>query len=959
MTFSVRSHTHWWGRAGLCLGLPVLALVLLQTDWLHRWDLLIYDGYIATWSRPPADDIVIVAIDEQSLRTLGRWPWSRHLHADLIRKLTEADARGIAMDIVFAEPDTADPTADSALQAALAASGRVVLPVLSEQTRTGGQLVETLPLAALTQAAAAIGHVDVELDPDGIARNIYLKAGLGSPYWSTLTLALLAVVDPSHWQALSGRRPTEVMAPSHYLWQRDYRVLIPFAGPPGHFQQFSYDSVLRGVVNPAAFHDKYVLVGATAGGMDDALPTPVSGLARPMSGVEFNANVLDALKRGLLLQRLGDPWSLLLTLALLLLTLALYALFPPRWTLLLAALALLVTLAIDLVLLHGFHRWFPPAVALLTQSLSYPLWSWERLRDAVRSLFEKEKLAEATLHSIGDAVIVTDTQGVVEYLNPVAETMLGGSFADLRGQPLGAIFRTGDDRGSDSPVNLVALCLEKGRSVGLSEPKVLVNSQGREYAVRASAVPLRDQKGQVSGVVVALTDTTETHRLGQQMAYQATHDALTELPNMNLLRDRLGHAIARARHNDGGVALLHVDLDHFKKVNEGLGRAAGDTLLKVVASRLRDCANKEDTLARAGADEFIYLLEDTRVLERGGDLARAILQCFETPFQAEGHDYFLTASIGICFFPKDGVDAETLLKNADTAMQRAKEKGRDNFQIYAHDMHVRALERLTLEQELRYAIERNQLELHYQPQVSVREGRVVGVEALLRWHHPRHGRVSPMIFVPLAEESGLIEMIGEWALRTACVQAKAWQDQQLPALKMAVNMSARQFLRPTMVEDVGRILRETGLEPAYLELEITESLMMVDVESGITAMYALKAIGVGLSIDDFGTGYSSLNYLKRFPIDRLKIDKSFLIGIETNQDDLAITLAMIAMAHSMGLSVIAEGVENAAQLAFLRVHRCDEFQGYYFSTPVPAREIPALLKKHLEPSSSAPTDLLS
>lgn len=956
MTLFVRSLADRWGRVGLCLGLPIVAFVLLQTHWLHRWDLLIYDGYMATWSRPPADEIVIVAIDEQSLRELGRWPWSRHLHADLIRKLSMAGAKGIAMDIVFAEPDTNDSTADTALQAALAASGRVVLPVLSEQTRAGGQLVETLPLTALTQAAAGIGHVNVELDPDGIARGIYLKAGLGSPYWPTLTLALLTASDPTHWQILLGLRPMKPASPSHHIWQRDYRVLIPFAGPPGHFRQFSYEAVLRGAVNLTVFHNKYVLVGATAGGMDDALPTPVSGLARPMSGVEFNANVLDALKRGLLLQPLGDSWSLLLTETLLLLTLALYALFSPRWTWLLAGLVLLGTLAVELVLLHSFHRWFPPAVALLTQSLSYPLWSWKRLRDAVRSLFEKDRLAEATLHSIGDAIIVTDTQGAVEYLNPVAETMLGGSFADLRGKTLGAIFQTGDSHDGHSPVDLVALCLEKGRSVGLPEPNILVNSQGREYTVRASAVPLRDQKDRVSGVVVALADTTETYRLNQQMAYQATHDALTGLPNMALLRDRLGHTIIRARHEDGGVALLHVDLDHFKKVNEGLGRVAGDALLKAVADRLRNCANKEDTLARAGADEFIYLVEDVRVLERGGDLARMILQCLDNPFQIEGHDYFLTASIGISFFPKDGADAETLLKNADTAMQRAKEKGRDNFQIYAQDMHIRALERLTLEQELRYAIERNQLELYYQPQVSVSEGRAVGVEALLRWHHPRHGQVSPMVFIPLAEESGLIEMIGEWALRTACTQAKAWQDQQLPALTMAVNMSARQFLRPTMVEEVGRIMHETGLGSAYLELEITESLIMVDVESGINAMHALKAIGVKLSIDDFGTGYSSLNYLKRFPIDRLKIDKSFLIGIGTNQDDLAITLAMIAMAHSMGLDVVAEGVENAAQLAFLRAHHCDEFQGYYFSAPVPAREIPALLKKSLEPTDLAPAN---
>ena len=369
------------------------------------------------------------------------------------------------------------------------------------------------------------------------------------------------------------------------------------------------------------------------------------------------------------------------------------------------------------------------------------------------------------------------------------------------------------------------------------------------------------------------------------------------------------------------------------------------TVLREVVARLLVQGRKEDTLARVGGDEFVYLLEGFRQVEKVADLARRILQVLESPFRVVGHECFITASVGISLFPKDGKEAESLLKSAETAMYRAKDKGRDNFQIYAHDMHVRALERLKLEQYLRYALARQELELYYQPQVDLMEHRIVGVEALLRWQHPERGLVSPMEFVPLAEETGLIETIGEWALRAACQQAKVWQCQGLPALRVAVNMSPRQFLRSDMADIVARILFETGLEPQHLELEITESLLMKDVESGIATMHALKAIGVRLSIDDFGTGYSSLNYLKQFPIDQLKIDKSFLRGIETNRDDLAITLAVISMAHGMGLTVIAEGVENEMQLAFLRANRCDEIQGYHISRPVPAHEISALLQK--------------
>ncbi len=941
MTLLFRLRANGLRRIGLFLFLPVLAFLLLETDGLYRWDLLVYDWNLAAWSREAPDNIAIIAIDEQSLRELGRWPWSRRLHARLIRKLGAAGPKGIALSIVFGEPDTGDPAADEELAAALADTGRVVLPALGEQDRVGGQLIETLPIPALAKAAAGIGHVDVELDPDGIARSVYLRAGLGSPYWPTLALALLEAANPDARWALPDRRPTETNSSSPYLWRRDYRVLIPFAGPPGHFHHFSYGAVLRDAVSPASFRDKYVLIGATASGMDDALPTPVSGLARLMPGVEFNANVLDALQRDLTIRPLGAAWSLLLTQMLVLLPLALYAVFPPRWTLPLAGLALALTLAGSFALLNGARLWFPPAAALLVQGLSYPLWSWERLLHAVRSLFEKEELAQVTLHSIGDAVITTDAEGRVQYLNPVAETLLGDSSAVLRGRPLGALFRVADDR----DVDLVALCLEQGRLVRLPEPSMLVDRAGRELPVRVSAAPVRDQRGQVAGVVIALGDLSEARQLSARMVYQATHDALTDLPNLNLLRDRLKQAIARARRTHQNLALLFVGLDHFKKINEGLGHTAGDALLWAVATRLRGCGRKEDTIARVGGDEFICVLEGLHQEDRVVDFCNKLMKILQYPFQVESRECFVTASIGICLFPKDGEDVETLLKNADTALHRAKEMGRDNFHFYAQDMHDRALDRLMLEQDLRRALERGDLELHYQPQLDLRRHRIIGVEALLRWRHPERGRIPPMLFVPLAEESGLIEIIGEWVLRTACRQATAWQVEGLPALRMAVNMSPRQFLRPGLAGTVERILRETDLEPGYLDLEITESLLMKDVESAIATMHELKAIGVRLSIDDFGTGYSSLNYLKRFPIDQLKIDKSFLREIETSRDDLAITLAMIAMAHGMGLTVIAEGVENEVQLAFLRANDCDEIQGYHIGRPVPAHEIAALLQK--------------
>jgi len=942
-----RSYEHLFERIGLALMLVLLAFVLNQTDWLNRWNLLFYDWNLSHGSRVPAEDIVIVAIDEQSLRKLGRWPWPRHIHAELVRKLAASGAKAVALDIVFAEPDVAHPAADRDLASALADYGRAVLPVLNEQTRLNGPLIETLPIPALAKAAARLGHVDVELDPDSIARGIYLKAGLGSPRWSTLTLALLEMVDPSRWQTLPGQHNVPAGPVFSKSWQRDYHILIPFAGPSGHFQRVSYADVLQDCFASAAFYGKWVLVGVTAAGLGDALPTPVSGQAQPMPGVEFNANILDALLRGMLIQPLSDNSALLLTGILVLLPLVMCAVCPPRWTLPLSGLILLLTLVVSFGLLQILHRWFPPVAALVVQGLSCLLWMGWRWQQARHALLTEQERTQVALHSIDDAVIVTDVHGLVEYLNPRAESLLGCAQTALQGQPLGAIFHLANDSDGRYPLDLAALCLEQNQLSRLPENGVLVSRNGREYTVRASAAPIRDPQGQVLGAVVAFSDTTEACRLTEQMTYQATHDALTQLPNRHFLQGRLKRAIMHARRIRQSFAVLYVGLDHFKKVNDGLGHTAGDTLLRAAAARLLVCGRGEDTIARLSGDEFVIVLENLSQEEQAAVFARKILEALAPCFQIESHECFLTASVGISLFPKDGEDVETLLKNADIAMHRAKDGGRDMVEFYSQDMHIRALERLTLEQSLRYALVRQELEVHYQPQMDLRHGCIIGVEALLRWRHSQRGLISPIEFVPLAEETGLIEGIGEWVLRTACKQAKVWQQEGFPPLRMAVNLSPRQFWRPGIVEMIDRVLRETGLEPCYLDLEITEGLLMKDVEDSIAILHALKRMGIHLSIDDFGTGYSSLSYLKRFPIDQLKIDKSFVSDVTINQDNTSIAMAVIAMAHNMRLKVIAEGVENPAQLAFLQKYQCDEIQGYYLSRPAPAQQIRALLRGEL------------
>jgi diguanylate cyclase (GGDEF)-like protein/PAS domain S-box-containing protein len=431
-----------------------------------------------------------------------------------------------------------------------------------------------------------------------------------------------------------------------------------------------------------------------------------------------------------------------------------------------------------------------------------------------------------------------------------------------------------------------------------------------------------------------------------QLRFIATHDSLTDLPNRSLFNERLRHALHQGNRYSRGIAVMFIDMDRFKVVNDSLGHSAGDRLLQDSAKRLAECLRESDTVARLGGDEFVVMIENFTAPKDAIAVAQKVLASLARPFFVDGQEFLMSASIGISTFPDDGKDSETLLKNADIAMYRAKDQGRNNYQFYSAQMNKHTFERLAMESSLRRAVERNEFLLHYQPKLDLRTGAIAGVEALVRWQHPDWGMVSPAQFIPLAEETGLIVQIGEWVLKAACEQNKQWRDQGIPALRVAVNLSARQFAQKTLLSDVARIIAQSGLTPDCLELEITESLVMTNPEHATETLHKLKAMGINLSIDDFGTGYSSLAYLKRFPIDCVKIDRSFIKDIPTEPDDMAITKGVIALGHSLRLKVVAEGVETVEQQDFLRSNGCDEMQGYLFSKPLPVAEATALLKGH-------------
>ncbi len=468
--------------------------------------------------------------------------------------------------------------------------------------------------------------------------------------------------------------------------------------------------------------------------------------------------------------------------------------------------------------------------------------------------------------------------------------------------------------------------------------------------------PLFDDKGNFKGYRGTGAEITERKLSEQRIHHIAHHDVLTGLPNRALLRERLSQAIADADADGTPLWVLLIDLDRFKFVNDSLGHKAGDLLLKTVAARLQGGLRERDTVARLSGDEFVAILGQRQDEALSTEVVQRLMDKVAQPVSLEGKEFFVTCSIGVAVYPGAGGAGQNLIEQADIAMYSAKKLGRNTFALYAPEMNEAAQERMRIEGALRNALERDEFVLHYQPQLDLKSGEVVGIEALLRWQHPELGTVAPDRFIALAEETGLIVPIGAWVMRTACAQNKAWQDAGLGRLRIAVNLSARQFGEADLVAAIGAVLADTGLAPDCLELELTESLFMNDIGVAVSQLHAMKALGVQLSIDDFGTGYSSFSYLRRFPIDVLKIDRMFVNDIASDADDAAIVVSIIALAHNLKLRVIAEGVETEAQLDYLRLHGCDEMQGYYFSRPLPPEQLEQLLRqgKKLTPAPALP-----
>lgn len=532
-----------------------------------------------------------------------------------------------------------------------------------------------------------------------------------------------------------------------------------------------------------------------------------------------------------------------------------------------------------------------------------------------------------------DIVVITDPYGTIEYVNPAFEKISGYLSAEIVGKNTGLI-KSGMHE--DSFYKKLWKTIKEGDSFR----EVFINRKrnGDLYYEEKTITPLKDKKGKIQNYVSTGKDISDRIEIQDRLHHMATHDALTDLPNRLMVNDRLEHAIQKVERNDEKIAVIFIDLDRFKQVNDSLGHSSGDSLLKIIAVKLKSYLRKGDTLARFGGDEFIILIEDYNQIEDVMAVLQKMLKAVAEPVFISGYEISSSASIGVTIFPDDATNVDTLIKNADVAMYRAKDKGGNNFQFYTQDMSDHADERMELQHGLNHALERDEFILYYQPRINVQSGRVVGMEALLRWEHPTKGLLGPSIFIPVLEETSKIIDVGHWIFRKACAFKTVLERKNFGQLRVSVNLSARQFHDEALLQCIEDIRRKSNFDTSYLEVEITESLLIENVDTAVAILDRLHEAGIHIAIDDFGTGYSSMSYLKRFPIDLLKIDKSFVNDIPNDKDDVAIVRAIVALGETMGMNLVAEGVETEEQLQFFReVDRC-EIQGYYIGEPMPEEE---------------------
>ncbi len=923
------------------LALMLAAGALLLSGVIPRLDNLAADVFLALDQRAPDGSIVIVEIDGASLDRLGRWPWSRAVHAQFVERATLAGVAAIGFDIAFAEPDARDARGDRALAVAIARSGRVVLPMFFERDGKGGH-TESRPLPLLTSAAARLGNVDVDVDQDGIVRRISGRAMRDDAKPMAFAYALSLV---------SGFRKSDDAAERPGLkmrrWIRDDVLLVPFGSLNQGFHRISFWDVLSDQRAAEMLRDRKAIVGVTAPGLARTFMAQGAGGAHTMSGVELQARLLDAINHNALVRPVARFVDALVAILAGMVILAQFAFVrAPRWATGITGATILVSmLATTLLLLIG-RVWLSPVLPALLVAIGYIIWWWLHSRITARSLEHYRSRFEAAVQSSGDALVTIDAGGTVIDINHAAEALFSRTPIQASGAAFTSLLESGGGGAAARLVwRSVGQCVRTKRAVRPDENVVLERADSHR-SFRLSVIPIDESDRRTGGpyVMVVLNDVTRAEAMSESISYLATHDALTALPNRAAFMRGLEQAIVVTRGSGIELAVVVIELVGFTRIDHTLGPSVGDRLMQEAARRLEGHRLPSDLLGHWDRAGFGIVIQGGAGMTLTLDRVKAILASFSEPFMIDGRELVVSACAGVARFPSEGDDAESLVRKAGVALRRIRKGGGAPLDVYSEGNDWWGQGNLELQLDLGKAIERNELVLHYQPQIELASGRVVGFEALLRWHHPRLGLLAANRIVPVAEASDLIITVGKWVMDTAARQLAIWRALHAPHVTMSVNVSARQLLRADMPELARRVANEYGIERGALLFELTESLLMRNPDQCEKALEAIRREGIGVSIDDFGTGYSSLAHLQTLPVDQIKIDQSFICTLPENAGSAAIVDAVITMARSLGLSVVAEGVETETQLAWLRERKCDKIQGHFYSRAVPADQVPELIR---------------
>jgi diguanylate cyclase (GGDEF)-like protein len=898
------------GRLQLLALLLLAYAILSSSQWLGAVNQRLYSLQEQLLQSPQLDDVVIVAIDERSLTELGRWPWPRFLHAALIDRLSQAGARAIGLDLILSE--TEDLDSDSALAEAMRQYGTVVLPVA--MTQNANAVLVNTPIDVLLEAAAAYGHASANFSPDGVMRGFTPRVEFANFSMEAFPLALARVAVPD------GAFPADAE-----------RVFLPQNAANHIPAQYSYIDAITGQLPGELFANKVVLIGVTSAGIAPFFPLSDNHPDRLLPGVVFNAMSTAALLDGSLLQP-ATPW---LQHAIALFTLLCSALAIWRTGYALSSMVFLgLSLAVLLLqqLLLRANLILPTAELLACLALSYTAQLQRTYRRLSRAMQRLHGESDAVLRAVGDGILMLDEQGVISYANERAHALLSRDDGTLAGQHIESLELRGAPgwRASD-------LLIQHDEKPVESLYARLPTPSSRVFKISANHMPGTEHR--TAATVLALTDISRLQQLQKDLTYQTTHDPLTKLPNRSHIQQRIDASIEQDTRLFGDrprpfMAVVLMDFDNFKRINDVLGHSAGDELLVLLAQHLREHFSDGFEIGRFGGDEF--LLFSRTQLDRA-ELVQAInrfLNSLTQPFRIANQAIYCQCSIGIALYPQQGNHAEELIRCADLAMYQAKQHSGNHFAFYNPRWGQHSDHRLTLENALYQALAEQELEMHYQPRIELASGRVVGAEALLRWHHPEDGLRLPGSFLPAADELGLSLRIGDWVMRQVLKDIRLLSQSNTTPLRISLNLSAQQFTQSSLESQLEHALVDSGAPPDWIELEITEDMLMHDFNRANQVISRLRSRGLRVALDDFGTGYSALNYLINLPADTIKIDQAFVqqLHIQRSGD---VTRSIVQLAHDLGMATVAEGAETSEQVEFLRNIGCNEVQGFYFSRALP------------------------